>query len=90
MQKININVYPNTLLVFEYLCNQANIQANRVFVSALIYSLEIEWNMLYICIHVCVYCALHTGTNIKTVQGLNYPVPQLNTALALSVNQSTV
>ena len=35
-QKIYINVYPNTLLVFEYLCNRANIQANRVFVSALL------------------------------------------------------
>ena len=35
MQKIYINVYPNTLLVFEYLCNRANIRANRVFVSAL-------------------------------------------------------
>ena len=29
-------VYPNTFMVFEYLCNRANIRANRVFVSALI------------------------------------------------------
>ena len=28
-------VYPNTFMVFEYLCNWANIRANRVFVSAL-------------------------------------------------------
>ena len=28
-------VYPNTFIVFEYLCNQVNIRANRVFVSAL-------------------------------------------------------
>ena len=28
-------VYPNTFMVFKYLCNRANIQANRVFVSAL-------------------------------------------------------
>ena len=33
MQKIYINVYPNTLLVFEYL-----IRANQVFVSALIFA----------------------------------------------------
>ena len=37
MQKIYINVYSNTLLVFEYLCNRANIQENRVFVSALLF-----------------------------------------------------
>ena len=36
MQKIYISVYPNTLMVFEYLCNRANIRANRVFVSALL------------------------------------------------------
>ena len=28
MQKIYINVYQNTLLVFEYLSNQVNIRAN--------------------------------------------------------------
>ena len=29
-------LYPNTPLVFEYLCNWANIQVNQVFVSTLI------------------------------------------------------
>ena len=30
-----LSVYLNTLLVFEYLCNRANIRVNQVFVSAL-------------------------------------------------------
>ena len=34
--KIYIIVYSNTLLVFKYLCNRANIRANEVFVSALL------------------------------------------------------
>ena len=35
--RINQKIYiPNTLLVFEYLCNRANIRANQVFVSALL------------------------------------------------------
>ena len=46
MKEINVEksftVYPNTLLVFEYLCNRANIQTNRVFVSALVNTFAIE------------------------------------------------
>ena len=41
MQKIYLSVYLNTLLVFEYLCNQANIRVNRVFVSVLHDSIEV-------------------------------------------------
>ena len=40
MQKIYVNAYPNTVLVFEYLCNRVNIRANRVFVSALLHCIH--------------------------------------------------
>ena len=33
---LSFTLYPNTLLVFENLCNQANIRMNPVLVSALI------------------------------------------------------
>ena len=39
MQKIYIIVYLDTLLIFKYLCNRVNIQANRIFVSALLITL---------------------------------------------------
>ena len=35
----NFVVYPNTFMVFEYLCNQANTRVNQVFVSALFSSI---------------------------------------------------
>ena len=35
-------VYPNTLMVFEWLCNRTNMRANRVFVSALVEMTEKE------------------------------------------------
>ena len=53
MQKVYIIVYLNTLLVFKYLCNRANIRANQVFILTAIFLYskhcidnEREWDFL--------------------------------------------
>ena len=59
MQEIMLKVYVNqiSLLVSEYLCNRANTQANRVFVSALLVSsfpmIIAMFSVLNICDFLC-------------------------------------
>ena len=62
------NLYPNTLLVFEYLCNRTNIRVNQVFVSALIVTVKCHIDIIDR--HMVVgTCLLSRGTTYRaTVQ----------------------
>ena len=71
-------VYPNTFMVFEYLCNRANIRANRVFVSSSSKNSYTFHRLMRIirshsvCACACVRARFCTNPNMFTQPGMLY------------------